>query len=75
MIRRLRGGIKRDKNMPVQVKSGKLLVNSRDTLKRWREFFHKTFNVNSSIDQNLIDLIEIPTLNNRRATAKCSNIY
>ena len=43
-------------------KSGKLLVNSRDTLKRWREFFHETLNINSSIDQNLIDLIVIPTL-------------
>ena len=62
IIRRLRGGSKRDENMPVQDKSGKLLVNSRDTLKRWREYFHETLNVNSSIDQNLIDLIEIPTL-------------
>ena len=32
IIRRLRGGSKRDENMPVQDKSGKLLVNSRDTL-------------------------------------------
>jgi hypothetical protein len=62
IIRHLRGGSKRDENMPVQDKSGKLLVNSRDTLKRWREFFYETLNVNSPIDQNLIDLIETPTL-------------
>ena len=34
IIRRLRGGSKRDENVPVQDKSGKILVNSRDTLKR-----------------------------------------
>ncbi|CAF1589060.1 unnamed protein product [Adineta steineri] len=48
--------------MPVHDKSGKLLVNSKHTLKRWREFFHETLNVISSIDQNLIDLIETPTI-------------
>ena len=57
--RHLREGSKRDENMPVQDKSGKLLINSRDTLKRCRQFFH---DVNSSIDQSLIDLIEILTL-------------
>ena len=62
IIRRLRGGSKRDENMPVQDKSGKLLINSKDTLKRWREFFYETLNVTSSIDQNLIDLIETPTI-------------
>ncbi|CAF1437436.1 unnamed protein product [Adineta ricciae] len=75
IIRRLRGGSKRDENMPVQDKSGKLLVNSRDTLNRWREFFYDTLNVNSSIDQNLIDLIEIPTLSiteERRQNASLS---
>jgi hypothetical protein len=75
IIRRLRGGSKRDENMPVQDKSGKLLVNSRDTLKRWREFFYETLNVCSSIDQDLIDQIEIPTLSSteeRRQNAQIS---
>jgi len=36
-------------------------VNSRNTLKLWREFFCKALNVCSSIDQNLIDQIQIPT--------------
>ena len=48
--------------MPVQDKSGKLLVNSRDTLKRRCEFFYETLNVRSSVDQYLIDQIKIPTL-------------
>ncbi|CAF4977065.1 unnamed protein product [Rotaria sp. Silwood1] len=48
--------------MPVQDKSGELLVNSKDTLKRWREYFHETLNVTTSIDQDLIDQIQIPTL-------------
>jgi hypothetical protein len=62
IIRRLRGGSERDDNMPVQDKSGKLLVNSRGTLKRRCEYFNETLNVNSSIVQNLLDLIEIPAL-------------
>ncbi|CAF1454133.1 unnamed protein product [Rotaria sp. Silwood1] len=62
IIRRLRGGSKRDENMPVQDKSGELLVNSKDTLKRWREYFHETLNVTTSIDQDLIDQIQILTL-------------
>ena len=61
-IKRLKGGSKRDENMPVQDKSGKLLVNSRDTLERWRKFFYETLNVCSSVDQNLFDEIEIATL-------------
>jgi hypothetical protein len=75
IIRRLRGGSKRNENMPVQDKSGNLLVNSRDTLKRWREYFYETLNVNSSVDQNLIDLIETPTLSiteERRQNASLS---
>ncbi|CAF4748714.1 unnamed protein product, partial [Rotaria socialis] len=45
IIRRLRGGSKRVENIPVQDKNGKLLVNSRDTLKRWGGFFCETLNV------------------------------
>ena len=62
IIRRLRGGNKEDINMPVQDKSGKLLVNSKDVLKRWCEYFYETLNICSSIDQNLIDQIEPSTL-------------
>ncbi|CAF4230155.1 unnamed protein product [Rotaria magnacalcarata] len=62
IIRRLRGGSKRVENIPVQDKNGKLLVNSRDTLKRWGEFFCETLNVCALIDQNLIDQIQILTL-------------
>ncbi|CAF1490558.1 unnamed protein product [Rotaria magnacalcarata] len=62
IIKRLRGGSKRVENIPVQDKNGKLLVNSRDTLKRWGEFFCETLNVCASIDQNLLDQIQIPTL-------------
>ena len=62
IIRRLKGGSKRVENMPIHDKSGKLLVNSRDTLKRWGEYFQETLNVVSSIDQDLFDRIHIPTL-------------
>jgi hypothetical protein len=62
IIRRLKGGGKRVENSPVQDKNGKLLMNSKDTLERWREFFSESLNVSSMIDQNLIDQIEIPSL-------------
>ena len=62
IIRRLKGGGKRDNNTPIQDKSGKVLVNPKDTLNRWRRFFHDTLDVTTSIDQNLIDQIQIPTL-------------
>ena len=62
IIRRLKGGSKRVDNMPVYDKSSKLLVNSRDILKRWGKYFQETLNVVSSIDQELLDRIHIPTL-------------
>ena len=62
IIRRFRGGRKRDVNIPVQDKSGRLLVNSKDTIKRWRDYFYETLNVCSSIDQNLLDQIEVSIL-------------
>jgi hypothetical protein len=62
IIRRMRGGSKRVEKIPVDDKTGKLFVNSRDTLKRWRAFFCKNLNVCSSVDQNLIDQIQIRLL-------------
>jgi len=46
-------------NIPVDDKTGKLFVNSRDTLKRCRAFFCENLNVRSSVDQNLIEQIQI----------------
>lgn len=62
IIRRLKGGSKRFENMPIQDKDGRLLTNSNDSLKRWCEFFQEQLNVISSIDQDLIDEIYVPTL-------------
>jgi hypothetical protein len=62
IIRRMRGGSKRVEKIPVDDKTGKLFVNSRDTLKCWRTFFCENLNVCSSVDQNLIDQIQIRLL-------------
>lgn len=62
IIRRLKGGHKRAESVPVQDKTGKLLINTNDTLKRWREFFFESLNVCSMVDRKLIDQIQIPTL-------------
>ena len=63
IIRHLKGGSKRQwKMFQYKIKVVNYLVNSRDTLKRWREFFYESLNVRSSIDRNLIDQIQVPIL-------------
>jgi len=62
IIRHLEGRSRRQENVPVQDKSCELLVNSRDTLKHWPEFFCESLNVRSSIDRKLIDQIQVPIL-------------
>ena len=60
IIRCLKGGNRKIENTPVHDKSGKLLINSKDTPKRWREFFFGSLNVFSPIDPNLIGQIQTP---------------
>ncbi|CAF3677329.1 unnamed protein product [Rotaria sp. Silwood1] len=62
IIRRLRGGSKRIESMPIKDKSCKLLLNSSDRLQRWREHFDELLNAPSTVDQKLIDEIQIDTL-------------
>ncbi|CAF4715786.1 unnamed protein product [Rotaria sp. Silwood1] len=48
--------------MPIKDKSCKLLLNSSDRLQRWREHFDELLNAPSTVDQKLIDEIQIDTL-------------
>jgi hypothetical protein len=57
-IRRLRGGKQRVENMPLRDKTGTLLVNSSDKIERWKEYFQQLLNVDSIVDQTLIDQIQ-----------------
>ena len=57
-IRRLRGGKQRVENMPLRDKNGTLLVNSSDKIERWKEYFQQLLNVDSVVDQTLIDQIQ-----------------
>ena len=57
-IRRLRGGKQRVENMPLRDKNGTLLVNSSDKIERWKEYFQQLLNVDSVVDQMLIDQIQ-----------------
>ena len=57
-IRRLRGGKQRVENMPLRDKTGTLLVNSSDKIERWKEYFQQLLNVDSVVDQTLIDQIQ-----------------
>jgi hypothetical protein len=65
MIRRLRGGKHRIENMPVEDKKGKLLLNSADRLKRWKEYFDELLNVRSTVDQTLINHIQPASISDR----------
>ena len=62
IVRRAKDRSKRVENMPIYDQSGKLLVNSKDTLKRRGEFFQAILNVVSSIKQDLLNQIHIPIL-------------
>ena len=57
-IRRLSGGKQRVDNMPLRDKTGTLLVNSSDKTERWKEYFQQLLNVDSAVDQTLIDQIQ-----------------
>jgi hypothetical protein len=65
MIRRLRGGIQRVENMPIQDKNGKPLLNSSDRLERWKEYFNDLLNVRSVVDQALIDQIQSTSISDQ----------
>ena len=48
--------------MSLHDRSGKLLVNSKHTLRRWGGFFQEILNTVSLMDQDTLDQIHIPTL-------------
>ena len=51
MIGRLKGGKQRVERMAIHDKNGMLLLNSTDTLERWKEYFQELLNVNCVVDQ------------------------
>ncbi|CAF4522848.1 unnamed protein product, partial [Didymodactylos carnosus] len=59
MIRRLKGGKQSVENMPIADKNGNLLVNSKDRLGRWREYFSELLNVHTIVDSQTIDQIPV----------------
>ncbi|CAF0801605.1 unnamed protein product [Didymodactylos carnosus] len=68
MIRRLRG---RNKNMDktsIQDKNDKMLLNSKDRLSRWREYFCELLNVHTVIDPTILQQIPIPAIDKAEET-------
>jgi exonuclease III len=62
MIRRLKGGKAKIEEMPVHDKQGKLLNNSHDRLRRWREHFSELLNVSTTTDSTTGQQIPITQL-------------
>ncbi|CAF3739036.1 unnamed protein product, partial [Rotaria sp. Silwood1] len=50
-----------NKNSAIQDKNDKLLINFRNKLDRWKEYFCELLNVNSVVDPYLIHQISIPS--------------
>ncbi|CAF1408276.1 unnamed protein product [Didymodactylos carnosus] len=68
MIRRLRGRNKNMDNTSIQDKNGKMLLNSKDRLSRWREYFCELLNVHTVIDLTILQQIPIPAIDKAEET-------
>ncbi|CAF3835608.1 unnamed protein product [Rotaria sp. Silwood1] len=55
------GGKQNVENSAIQDKNDKLLINFRNKLDRWKEYFCELLNVNSVVDPYLIHQISIPS--------------
>ncbi|CAF2946844.1 unnamed protein product [Rotaria sp. Silwood2] len=62
IIRRLRGNGQSIKHIPVQDKNGLTLTNSKDQLNRWKEYFDKMLNVDTTINEQVLQQIPSPTV-------------
>ncbi|CAF4606469.1 unnamed protein product, partial [Rotaria sp. Silwood2] len=61
IIRRLRGNGQGIKHIPVQNKNHLILTNSKDQLNRWKEYFDKMLNVDTTINEQVLQQIPSPT--------------
>ena len=60
MIRRLRVNNASVDRIAIKDKNGNMLTNSEDQLKRWKEYFHEMFNVETVADPSILQQIPIP---------------
>ncbi|CAF4477051.1 unnamed protein product, partial [Rotaria sp. Silwood2] len=58
-MRRLRGSRSNTEHIAIHDKDGNVLTNSKDRLKRWREYFDEMFNVNTAVNEQTLQ--QIPT--------------
>ena len=65
IIRRLRGGGVNTEHIAIHNKDGKTLNNSIDRLNRWTEYFDETLNVNTVVDERMLQQIPKPLLNQK----------
>ena len=59
MITRLRESNTSVDRIAIKDKNGNMLTNSEDQLKRWKEYFHEIFNVETVVDPSILQ--QIPT--------------
>ncbi|CAM4800706.1 unnamed protein product [Rotaria magnacalcarata] len=62
IIRRLRGSGQSINHIPVQDKNGLTLTNSKDQLNRWKEYFDEMLNVDTTINEQVLQQIPSPTV-------------
>ena len=57
IIRRLRGSGMNTEHIAIHNKDGNMLTNSEDRLNRWREYFDPMLNVNTVVDEQVLQQI------------------
>ncbi|CAF3834114.1 unnamed protein product, partial [Rotaria magnacalcarata] len=62
IIRRLRGNGQSITHIPVHDKNGLTLTNSKDQLNRWKEYFDEMLNVDTTINEQILQQIPSPTV-------------
>ncbi|CAF5059280.1 unnamed protein product, partial [Rotaria magnacalcarata] len=74
IIRRLRGNGQSITHIPVHDTNGLTLTNSKDQLNRWKEYFDEMLNVDTTINEQILQQIPSPTavgqIKNKKAPGK-----
>jgi hypothetical protein len=65
IIRRLRGNGMNTEHIAIHDKDGNALTNSEDRLYRWREYFDEMLNVNTVVDEKILQQIPKPRLDQK----------
>ncbi|CAF3565234.1 unnamed protein product [Rotaria sp. Silwood1] len=65
IIRRLRGSGMNTEHIAIHDKDGNTLTNSEDRLYRWKQYFDEMFNINTVVDEQILQQIPKPPIDQK----------